>query len=394
MNLTIKNEFLNSHDDKLIYFDNAATTIKKPDCVVEAVCHALTSMGNSGRALHSGALDASRMVYATREKIANFFGCTKAKNVVFTSNATEALNIAIFGMFKAGDHIISTDLDHNSVLRPLYALQRNKSVEVDFLRADKFGNINYNDLSKLLKRNTKAIVCPHASNLTGNVLDIKKIGEFAKQHGLYFVLDAAQTAGVFPIDMKSVGISILCFTGHKSLLGPQGTGGLCIEGDVDISPLKFGGTGVQTFLEEQPFSLPTKLEAGTLNSHGIAGLFVGISYIEQIGLDVIRKKEQNLMWQFYNGISAIDGIEIYGDFTQKDRAPIVSLNSSRIAASELADILSGKYNIATRAGAHCAPRMHRALGTEKLGAVRFSFCYDNTENEVEYAIEVLRKICL
>ena len=231
----------------MIYFDNAATTMHKPQCVIDAVCGAMKTLGNSGRAVHGHAFDASRTIYAAREKVARLFGCPLPRNVVFTCNATEALNTAIFGSFQPGDHIISTDLEHNSVLRPLYALQR-QGVAVDFLPADRQGCIRYEDFAKYVKPNTRAVVCTHASNLTGNLLDLQKIGDFCRENGLLFLVDASQTAGVFPIHMEKMHIDILCFTGHKSLLGPQGTGGMCLREGVSVRPLKCGGTGVQTYL--------------------------------------------------------------------------------------------------------------------------------------------------
>ncbi|MGN0424447.1 MAG: aminotransferase class V-fold PLP-dependent enzyme [Acetatifactor sp.] len=376
----------------MIYFDQAATTRVKPDPVVRAVTEAMCHMGNSGRAVHGSALDASRVIFEAREKAAAFFGCPKARNVVFTSNATESLNIALFGLLGPGDHVIATDLEHNSVLRPLYHLER-QGVEVSFLTADSKGNVCPEQLQELVRPNTKVIVCTHASNLTGNLIDIAAVGSFAKERGLIFVVDASQTAGLFPLDMGKLGIDVLCFTGHKALLGPQGIGGMCIGERIEIRPLKMGGTGVQTYLAEQPKEYPTRLEAGTLNGHGIAGLAAGIDYILQIGMDARREQEQRLMRRFYEGVLRMEGIKVYGDFSG-ERAPIVALNWRDVPSTELADALWEEACIATRAGAHCAPRMHRALGTVEQGAVRFSFGYENTEEEVEVALAVLRRLCV
>ncbi len=375
----------------MIYFDNAATSLPKPKCVVKAVCTAMESFGNSGRAVHGCAMDASRVIFGTRQKLAKLFHCENPRNVVFTSNATEALNMTLFGLFQPGDHVISTDLEHNSVLRPLYAMER-QGLEVDFLPTDAQGRVDYEALPRLLKKNTRAVVCTHASNLTGNLLDLEKIGEFCQKNGLYFVVDASQTAGVFPIDMQKLHISVLCFTGHKGLLGPMGTGGLCVAEGCSLRPWKQGGTGVQTYLPHQPEEMPTRLEAGTLNAHGIAGLSAALDYLEQKGMDEIRRHEQDLMWRFYKGVKAIGGMKVYGDFTG-DRAPIVSLNWQDVPSGELADALAEDYGIATRAGAHCAPRMHRALGTVEQGAVRFSFGHGNTAQEVDEALEALRSLC-
>ncbi|MDO4203615.1 MAG: aminotransferase class V-fold PLP-dependent enzyme [Selenomonadaceae bacterium] len=375
----------------MIYFDNAATTMPKPASVTEAVVAAMNSFGNSGRAAHGQSMDASRTIYEARVRLAGLFNCPRPSNVVFTANSTEALNIAIRGLLKPGDHVISTDLEHNSVLRPLYDLAE-QGVAVDFAAADRQGRINHDDFSSLLRENTRAIVCTHGSNLTGNLLDIGRIGRFAHEHGLLFIVDASQTAGVFPIDMAAMNISVLCFTGHKSLLGPQGTGGLCIADGVEIRPLKSGGTGVQTYLRHQPPELPTRLEAGTLNSHGIAGLLAAVGYIESVGMENIRAKESALMKRFYDGVKEIPGMKVYGDF-DNEKAPIVSLNWQDVPSGELADELAEEYGIASRAGAHCAPRLHEALGTKGQGAVRFSFGYHNTEEEVDRALSALRKIC-
>ncbi|MDR3729612.1 MAG: aminotransferase class V-fold PLP-dependent enzyme, partial [Oscillospiraceae bacterium] len=220
----------------MIYLDNAATTLHKPEQVIEAVAEAMRSMGNSSRGTHSGSLAASRTIYATREKLAQFFGCPRADHVVFTCNSTEALNIAISGTIGAGDHVITTDLEHNSVLRPLYRLQDEKGTAVSFVPADRQGRIDYADFERLLRPETKAIICTHASNLTGNLVDIARVGAIARAHGLLFIVDASQTAGVFPIDMEAMGIDILCFTGHKGLMGPQGTGGLCLREGVEVRP--------------------------------------------------------------------------------------------------------------------------------------------------------------
>ncbi len=375
----------------MIYFDNAATTLRKPECVVRAVSEALTTMGNSARAAHGGALTASRTVYAAREAIAELFGCPRADHVAFMLNATEALNTAIFGLFAPGDHVISTDLEHNSVLRPLYAL-RGLGVSVDFVRADERGCVDYDEFARLLRPETKAVVCTHASNLTGNTLDLARIGRFTKAHGLLLVVDASQTAGALPIDMKALGVDVLCFTGHKSLMGPQGTGGMCIRPGVEIRPLKTGGTGVHSFLPRQPEQYPTRLEAGTLNAHGIAGLLESVQWIQRIGVERIYERETALARRFYEGASGIDGIRVYGDWSGAPRAPIVTLNLRDVPSGELGDALSEEYDIAVRAGAHCAPRMHRAQGTEQQGAVRFSFGYFNTFEEVDAALAALREL--
>ena len=375
----------------MIYFDNAATTLHKPQAVVDAVVHAMTTAGNAARGTHAGSLAASRTVYDARVKIAQFFHCSRADHVVFTANSTEALNIAISGTLGKGDHIVSTDLEHNSVLRPLYYLEK-QGAALSFVRADKKGNIDYAEFETLIRSDTKAIVCTHVSNLTGNALDLERIGAIAKVHQLLFIVDASQSAGCLDIDMERMQIDILCFTGHKGLMGPQGTGGLCIREGVEIRPFKRGGSGIHSYDREQPKSYPTRLEAGTLNSHGIAGLSAAVDYIRKIGIHMIQEKEQELMWRFYDGIHNIPGITIYGDFSTKNRAAILSLNIKGYDSGTVSDILSEEYDIATRSGAHCAPRMHQALGTVETGAVRFSFSWFNTREEVDTAIEAIREI--
>ena len=255
----------------MIYLDNAATSLRRPEGVVRAVSEALCSLGNVGRGASESALSAARVVYGAREKLCAFFGGADPSRVCFTQNSTEALNTAIFGLLRPGDHVISTDLEHNSVLRPLYRLE-NEGVETTFLRADARGCIDYADFPRALRPNTRAVVCTHASNLTGNALDISRIGAFVREHGLLFILDASQTAGSFDLNAQRDGISVLCFTGHKGMMGPQGTGGLVAAPGVEIRPLKTGGTGVQSYRREQPEEYPTRLESGTLNGHGIAGL--------------------------------------------------------------------------------------------------------------------------
>lgn len=373
----------------MIYLDNAATTLRKPPCVIDAVVRAMTTLGNSGRSAHEESLTASRIIYDAREAAAALFGCPRADHVAFTANSTEALNIAIGGLFSSGDHVISTDCEHNSVLRPLYRLE---GVDVSFVPADRLGRVRYDDFAALIRPNTRAIVCTHASNLTGNLLDIGRIGRLAHERGLLFVVDASQTAGTVEIDMERQHIDVLCFTGHKSLMGPQGTGGLCVRPGVEIRPFKVGGTGVQTYLPQQPREYPTRLEAGTLNGHGIAGLMAAMDYIRSVGRETIRSHELALARRFYEGAANTPGVTVYGDFSSWDRAPIVTLNIRDYDSSQVSDVLAQDYGIATRAGAHCAPRLHRALGTVERGAVRFSFGWMNTEEETDAALAAVREI--
>ena len=375
----------------MIYLDNAATTLKKPDCVVEAVVKAMTSMGNAARGAHGSALTASRVVYDARCKIAALFDCQRADHVIFTSNSTEALNIAISGTIGTGDHVISTDLEHNSVLRPLYRLEKEQGVELSFVPADKQGRPDYAAFETLIRPNTRAIVCTHASNLTGNMVDLVRVGAIAKAHNILLIVDASQTAGAVPIDMEAMNIDILCFTGHKGLMAPQGTGGLCIREGVEVEPFKVGGSGVHSYDKEQPRTYPTRLEAGTLNAHGIAGLGAAVDYLNEVGIHTIQAHEMALMKRFYEGVTAIPGVTIYGDF-DSPRTAVVTLNLHDYDSGAVSDELAEYYDIATRPGAHCAPRMHEALGTTDRGAVRFSFAWFNTAEEVDKAIAALREM--
>ena len=377
----------------MIYMDNAATTLQKPSCVAEAVMRAMSSFGNAGRGINDASLDAARVIYDTRERLCRLFHGENPKQFAFTSNATESLNIAIKGLISPGNHVISTVLEHNSVLRPLYEKEQ-FGVSLTILGCDEAGNISYEEMERSIRRNTKAIVCTHGSNLTGNLIDIERIGGIAKRHGLLFVVDASQTAGLISIDVQKMHIDVLCFTGHKGLYGPQGTGGIYVCPGLNIKPLKSGGSGVETYNKSHPAQMPTALEAGTLNSHGIAGLNAALMYIEETGMEHISAAAQSRMRQFYEGVRGIPGVKVYGDFTAKERAPIVSLNIGNVDSSEVSDELLTEYEIATRAGGHCAPLMHGALGNVEQGAVRFSFSHFNTEEEVERAVCAVRELAV
>ena len=374
----------------MIYLDNAATSYQKPEAVYQAVQEAMYHMGNSGRGAHGASLDASRQIYSARELLAELFHAGDPSRVAFTANSTESLNMAVFGLFGPGDHVITTMLEHNSVLRPLYLLEE-AGLELTILPADQNGCICYEDIEQAIRPNPKGIICTHASNLTGNMVDIGRIGRFCRKKGLLFVVDASQTAGVFDINMEEMGIDVLCFTGHKGLLGPQGTGGICVRQGVAVRPLIVGGSGVHSYSKSHPEDMPTALEAGTLNGHGIAGLYAALRYIQETGMEQIKERELSLMRQFYDGVRTIPGVTIYGDFTGQ-RAPIVSLNIRDYDSGEVADELAYHYEIYTRAGAHCAPLMHRALGTESTGAVRFSMSHFNTEAEIDEAVRAVHEI--
>lgn len=375
----------------MIYLDNAATTMHKPQAVIDAVVQAMNSLGNAGRGANEASLSAARIIYDTRDRLAQLFHAENAKRIAFTCNSTESLNIAIKGSLNPGDHAITTALEHNSVLRPLYEMQE-QGVELTVIESDKRGRICYEDFEKAIRPETKVIVCTNGSNLTGNRVDLERVGKIAADHGIRFIVDASQTAGVFEIDVQKMHIDILCFTGHKGLLGPQGTGGIYVREGIELRPLKSGGSGVDTYNTHHPAEMPTALEAGTLNGHGIAGLGAGVKYIMDTGMEHIRETEQHYMWKFYNGVKDIPGVKIYGDFETEDRCPIVTLNIADYDSSEVSDELLMTYGISTRPGAHCAPLMHKALGTVDQGAVRFSFSHFNTEEEIDAAIAAIREL--
>ena len=375
----------------MIYLDSSATSFLKPPQVAEAVFRSFNTIGNAGRGAHAPTLNASRLIYDTREKLAALFGTPDPSRIAFTCNATEALNIAIHGAINPGEHVITTACEHNSVLRPLY-LKEKEGTELTIIPADKKGRIRYDLLESSVKSNTSAIVLTHASNLSGNVTDLAFVSNFAKKHGLLLIVDASQTAGSLPINVVKMGIDILCFTGHKGLFGPQGTGGLYVREGLTLSPLKSGGSGIHSFDRQHPTDMPTALEAGTLNGHGIAGLNAGLDYILSTGVKNIHAKEISLARRFVNGISDISDLKLYGDIDAPLRTPIISLNIGNMSSASVSDILWEDYEICVRAGAHCAPLMHKTFGTEKQGAVRFSFSCFNTEAEIDTAIRAMHEI--
>ena len=375
----------------MIYLDNAATTLYKPEPVRKAVYEAMGTMGNSGRGAWGPALSASRLVYSVREKAAEFFGAWGGESVAFTANATEALNIAISGLVKKGDHVITTQAEHNSVLRPLYRKEK-EGAELTILPVDKKGNFSLEEMEKAVRENTVAVICTHASNVTGNLFPAEEIGKLCRRHGLLFVLDASQSAGEAMIDMKKMHIDVLCFTGHKGLMGPQGTGGICVDPQVKIPPFKVGGSGILSFDREHPKCMPEALEAGTLNIHGIAGLGAAFDYLKETGLERIIKHENRLGEIFYEEVRKIPGVEVYGDFSLTARTGVVSLNVAGYSSKEAGDLLAQGYEIATREGVHCAPLIHQALGTEKRGTLRFSFSWFNTEEEIQRAALAVKEI--
>lgn len=377
----------------MIYLDNAATTMHKPQTVIDAVTQAMCSLGNAGRGATSGALDAARTIHGCRTKLARFLGCPRADHVCFTPNSTAALNTVINGVVRPGDRVVTTVLEHNSVLRPLNRLATEQGVTVEHAGCDASGVLDYDELERLVTPGTRAVVVTHASNVTGNAVDIARVAAMAHAAGALVIVDASQSAGTAKIDMDAMGLDVVCFTGHKGLMGPQGTGGLAVAEGVDVAPWAMGGTGVHSFDALQPLEWPTRLEAGTLNGHGIAGLSAGLDFIEaQGGVEAIAAHERALAGRFLAGVREIPGIKLYGAFDQPVLSAIVSLNVGDIDSAEISDALMQGWGIATRPGAHCAPLMHRALGTERQGVVRFSFGYFNTDEEVDTAIDALRDL--
>lgn len=375
----------------MIYLDNGATSLIKPKAVIDAVCDALTHLGNAGRGATDESLESSRIVFEARHRLNELINGESPAQIAFTSNATESLNIAIKGLFNPGDHIITTMMEHNSVLRPIYELVDQGASET-IIPTDSKGRLNLNDIKEAVQSNTKGIVITHASNLTGNVNPIKEVAQIAAQHNLILIVDASQTMGAVPIDVQAMGIDVLCFTGHKSLLGPQGTGGLYVRPGLQIRPLKTGGTGVDTYNHKHPDKMPTALEAGTLNGHGIAGLNAALGYLLDYGIEQIEQEERELLLYFYEAVKEIPNIIIYGDIEAKPHCPTLSLNIGDLDSSYVADLLIEDYEIATRAGGHCAPLMHEALGTVEQGAVRFSLGHYTNKTELDAAIKALREI--
>ncbi len=376
----------------MIYLDNSATTLKKPASVIDAVTKALTQLGNSGRGVHEDSLKSSEVIFQARHALCQLFNGQQARQIVFTSGATESLNLAIEGLHTGKDHVITTALEHNSVLRPLYRLQEEKGLELTTIPADQLGNLDYAAFEEAVQENTKSIIVTHASNVTGNIVNLEVLGAICKKYGLYLIVDASQSAGLLPIDVQALNIDVLCFTGHKSLYGPQGTGGLYVRPGVNLRPLKVGGSGIDTFNRKHPTMFPTALEAGTLNGHGIAGLAAGVDYLLAETLEKIGKQTNDLMQHFYNEVTKIDNVIVYGDFAAKFRCPIVSINIGDRDSAEISDLLAYEYGIATRSGGHCAPLMHQALKTTDQGVVRFSFSSFTTDDEIMEAIYALKKL--
>ena len=370
----------------MIYFDNGATTLLKPPEVAEAVKYAINNFGNAGRSFYDTVMAANREIYQTRVDVASLVGLDDPLHVAFTSSATESLNLVISGLIQAEDSVITTLAEHNSVLRPLYLT----GCDLDFLKCDESGKILIESFESRIKETTKFLVCTHGSNLTGNITDVAALYSLCRERGITMILDVSQTLGAIPVDISMA--DIMCFTGHKALLGPQGTGGVIVNGPYDFFVVKTGGAGTNSFERFQPKCMPDIFETGTLNSHGLYGLQKGVQFVSKVGPHHIHAKEMQLHDMFYNGVCGMNGVTIYGDFSGEDRLPIVSLTVEGLTSSELARRLWQDYRIATRAGSHCAPLLHQHFNTVKSGMVRFSFSYFNTEDEVKQGIAALETI--
>lgn len=388
----------------MIYFDNAATSFPKPKEVAISVANAINSFGNASRGFYKISLDASREINIAREEVSKFFSLEKPMNCVFTENITGSINAIIETMIEENDHVITTKFEHNSVLRPLYK----KNCDISFIEnfdynilenssENNLENTLENILEKLLRENTKAIVCTHASNILGDVLNIKEIGGFCRKNNLLFILDVAQTAGVIPINMQEENIDVLMFTGHKSLFGPQGIGGICIgeRAEKFAKPYKSGGSGSHSFSKTHPNILPTCYETGTMNTPGISGLLAGLSYINQRGIENIYKYEIELAKMFYDGIKNLENVKVYGnsDFSKYKKCPIISFNIADYNSSDVSLELYENFEIASRSGVHCSPLVHEYMNTQKQGMVRFSFSCFNTKEEIEIGINAIKEIC-
>ncbi|CEH36047.1 aminotransferase class V-fold PLP-dependent enzyme [Romboutsia lituseburensis] len=376
----------------MIYLDNAATTYPKPEKVYDAVLDCMKNYcANPGRAGHKLAMRAAREIYDARENIAKLFNIDNPMTIVFTNNATDSLNLAIKGVVKKGDHIITTSMEHNSVIRPIKSLEKD-GIENTIVECDKDGFLNPDDIKNAIKKNTKLIVTTHASNVVGTIVDIKSIGEIAKEKNILYLVDASQTVGVYDINVKDINVDMIAAPGHKCLLGPQGTGILYIKEDLNVDILKEGGTGSRSEDLFQPDLTPDKYESGTHNTPGIVGLNEGVKFILETGIDNIRAHEEELCQYMLDRLREVPNIVIYGPKDSKKRAAVISINIPKIDSGEITFLLDSEYNIATRSGIHCAPLAHKTLGTIEQGAVRFSLGYFNTKKDIDEAVKALKEI--
>ena len=381
-------------DQAMIYLDNAATSWPKPESVYQAMDSLMRHTGASpGRSGHLLSVTAARIIYETREALCQFLGIADPSHVVFTSNATEALNLAIRGLLHIGDHAITSSLEHNSVMRPLRALEK-KGVEVSVVNCAADGSLDPGDIERAIRPYTKLVVLSHASNVVGTILPVAEVGRIAREHSIPLLVDAAQSAGCYPIDVEAMNIDLLAFSGHKSLFGPQGTGALYMRPGTEsqLEPLKYGGTGSYSEYEHQPDFLPDKYESGTPNTVGLAGLGAGVRFVMQEGLSTIRQKEERLTRLLMEGLAAIPGVDIHGKSHPGERVAIVSFNISGLTPSEVALQLEEDFRIMCRPGLHCSPVAHKTLGTFPRGSVRLSPGHFNSGHDIERTVEAVSQI--
>jgi cysteine desulfurase family protein len=381
--------------ETIIYLDNAATSHPKPEGVIQAMAAFMRDVGgNPGRSGHRLSIEAGRVVFEAREKIAALFGIRDSSRVIFGQNATEAINLGLKGLLRSGDHVITSSMEHNSVMRPLRALER-EGIELTVVPCSREGFLGPEKIQEAIRKNSRLVILNHGSNVVGTLLPISEVGGVCRKHGLLFLVDAAQTAGVIPMDMERNRIDLLAFTGHKALFGPQGTGGLVIGERVNeknIEPLKRGGTGSRSELEEQPDFLPDLCESGTPNTVGLAGLRAGVEYVVGIGLEKIRIHERDLTQQLIQGLLAIPEAVVYGSGDAKKQCATVSFNLKNWAPSDLSFRLDEEFGILTRVGLHCAPAAHRTIGTFPKGTVRVSMSYLNTEEEITQTLQAVKTL--
>lgn len=377
-----------------IYLDNAATSFPKAPGVSDSMKYYIDNIGaNINRGGYSEQYKAEEIVFETRQMLTELFNGEDSANVIFTLNITQSLNTVIKGYLKSGDHVIVTSMEHNAVMRPLVQLEK-KGVEFSRVMCDEFGRLNPHDIKKAIKKNTKLVVITHASNVCGTILPIKEVGQICKENGLKFVVDTAQTAGCLNIDMKENYIDVLPFTGHKGLMGPQGIGGFLVSSDManEIEPLIVGGTGSMSDSEEIPPFMPDKFESGTLNLPGIFGLNEALKYLNNVGIENIYKKEMTLTHKFIEGLMEIDKLVLVGLKVTEGRVSTISVDCLYHDNALVSHLLDTEYNIMTRCGLHCAPSAHKTLGTFPQGTIRFSIGYHNSIEEIEYALNALKKI--
>lgn len=377
-----------------VYLDNAATTFPKPKQVVDAMYNYMLNVGgNAGRGNYSNSLQSNRYLYDARETVCNFFGYDNPSNVIFTNNVTTSLNMLIKGLLKPGDHVITSSMEHNSVIRPLIDCQSSIHIDLDIVNANSKGFVSVNDIEKSIRKETKLIIITQSSNVTGSIQNIQEIGQLCKKNNIFFIVDSSQGAGVLDINMKSINADAIAFTGHKSLLGPQGIGGFIINDELNkqCSSILQGGTGSLSYSLEQPDFLPDKFECGTHNLPGIVGLSEAIKFINSIGLDEINEHNKYLLKYLLDGLMNIPGLKVYGDTSGNNSTTCVSINSISLDSSELGYLLENE-GIKTRCGLHCAPLAHKTIGTYPNGTVRLSLSYFTTKADIEYALKSINKI--